>query len=390
MIKTVVKFMYDLDIFNFIDIDKISLFGQIKESKLVKLDLVVGEQITGNIYKGRVSNVLDNMNCAFVNIGRSKHAYLPKKYICSQKKNSTIKQGDIIYVEVKKEETGNKGAVVTMDYSVRGRYMVLLPMSHVIKISRKIYDKETKSRLYNWAKNKKYFGGIILRTSSEKVSNNILDREFKMLLKIVFHLEAQRNHLPVPTLIYSKSSLKNFFLDEYKKYPTIVNRKAMANMLEPLNVGEIIYNPDFSILKTPILRKQYKELFQREISLTSGGNIIFDSTEALTVIDVNTGTFTKGMDFGDIIYKTNLEAAEKIIQQIKLRNIGGMIIIDFIHMENNLEKENIFKLFKENFKEEKIVTKIYGFSNMGLFELSRQRYLEPLPVRINRFKERDL
>ncbi len=371
--------------FDFIDGEQPALIGRVERDVLSSLELLEESQGTGNIYRGRVTNMVEGMNCCFVNIGQSQNAYLPFKFM-KQSENQKVKQGDTVLVQVKREAKGEKGAVITMDISLKGRYLVLLPMSRQIKISNKIQDKQTRDELYHWAKSLNYKGGMILRTAAVNTDSATLHAEFKSLFQESVTLDRERHYLPTPKLIYSEDSFNKYFLDRKEKLPVITNSKVYEKRLHSLGIEKVIYDESFSILGEPIYRRQYDEMFLKQIPLKSGGNFVIEAFEALTVIDVNSGQYTKASNLKDLKWELNLEAAQKICQQIKLRQLGGMFVIDFIHMEDEKLNYKLKTVIEEFFRKDPLTTVIYGFSPMGLFEMSRERQSLPLPERINKLK----
>lgn len=371
--------------FDFIDGEHPALIGKIKDDCIKSLELLGGSQGVGNIYRGRVINIVEGMNCCFVNIGQRQNAYLPFKFM-RQSKDLKIKQGDTILVQVKKEAKGEKGAVITMDISLKGRYLVLLPMSRQIKISNKIQNSKIRDRLYRWAKSLNYEGGLIVRTAAKNIDKTTLNNEFKSLYREAVTLDRERHYLPTPKLIYSDDSFNKYFLDRREKLPVITNSKIYEKRLQSLGVENVIYDELFSLRGEPNYRKQYDEMFLKRIPLKSGGNFVIETFEALTVVDVNSGQYTKANNLDDLKWALNMEAAQKIAQQIQLRQLGGMFVIDFIHMEDDQLNYKLRSVMEDLFKDDPLTTVIYGFSPMGLFEMSRERKNLPLPQRISNIR----
>lgn len=283
-----------------------------------------------------------------------------------------IKQGDTIFVEVKKGPIGDKGAVVSMDYSLRGKDLVLLPMSNGIKISNKIENRDTIRRLLEWGESSSLTGGLIFRTSSKDISRLEYNSQLEQLNIENNRLIRERNFLPTPKLILSESPLEKFLLNR-KDYPMVINNKYIFKKIRQFSGNNIFFDPDFSIRGDAFFRKQFDKIFSRIIYLENGGNIFIDKTEALTVIDVNSAHAKNARDFEEYAYETNLLAAKEIMQQIRLRNISGMVVIDFLRNEIEENRKSIIEIFKEGMSEDKLRSNIFGFSSMGLFELNRQR-----------------
>lgn len=366
------KYNYKNSTFDFIDFDSPGLMGHIENGILESIDLYETDSIIGNIYRGKIIKIVDRLECAFVDIGFITNAYLPRKFIKKHWDDRDVKQGDTVFVEVKKAPIGDKGAVVTMDYSLKEEDIVLLPNSKGLKLSSKIKNDRDRERLLNWGKAQKISGGMILRTSSKNVDLKILESQLKDLQEKEDYLKKERNFLPTPKLLLSKSPLEDFLLNR-KSERLVVNNKYIYKKIKENDINGITLDVDFSIRNEAFFRKQFDRIFSQVLYLEDGSNIFIEETEAMTVIDVNTAHAKTFYDFENHAYKTNLSATKEIIRQIKLRNISGMLVIDFLRNEEKEKRDEIIKIFQENFKEDKLRSNIFGFTKMGLFELSRQR-----------------
>ncbi len=351
------------------------------------------EKLVGNIYRGRVINVLQGMEAAFVDIGDDKNAYLyvkealPRDLLYTGEKykiSEIIKSGQDSIVQVKKEPSGNKGAKVTTHIELPGRYLVFTPFSNRINISRRIENpievknlKEIGSRII------KDNMGIIFRTASDGIDESILKEEYDILYNIYIKIEKERNFLPCPKLIYKEPDLgyqivRDSYNDNIDKI--IVNNKDVYDSLilmeehYPFHFSnKMELNKDFTIANEFKIHEDIKEALERIVKLRSGGYIVIDETEAFTVIDVNTGKFVGTNSLGDTILKTNVEAAEEIARQMRLRDIGGIIIVDFIDMRNKDDIQLVLSTLKRYLKKDRIKTNIIDITKLGLVELTRKK-----------------
>ena len=379
----------------FIDsIDGIHRVGIVENNRLVEFHLEEQDRkIVGNIYRGRVTNVLQGMEAAFVDIGESKNAYLyvkdalPREYLYDGEKykvSEIIKSGQEVIVQVIKEPLGNKGAKVTTHIEIPGRYLVFTPFSNKINISRKITDSTEVENLKNIGRRiMKDDMGVIFRTASEAIEESLLQEEYDILYDIYAKIEKERNFLPCPKLLYKEPSLgyqiiRDSYNDDTKKI--IVNSKEVYDNLifmeelYPFRFSDKIeLDTGFSISYSAEIQSDLKIALQRMVPLRSGGYIVIDETEALTAIDVNTGKFIGTSSLGDTVVKTNIEAAEEIARQIRLRDIGGIIIVDFIDMKDKNDIQSVLFILKKHLKKDKIKTNIIDITKLGLVELTRKK-----------------
>lgn len=383
---------------NYIFIDSDHGFDQVgivEDNRLVEFHSEErGKQkIVGNIYRARVTNVLQGMAAAFVDIGDSKNAYLyvkealPRELLYDNNRykiSEVIKSGQDIIVQVIKEPSGNKGAKITTHIELPGRYLVFTPFSSRINISRRIENpieirklKEIGNRI---VENKM---GIIFRTASEGIDESILKEEYDILYSLYNKIEKERNFLPCPKLLYKEPDLGyQIVRDSYNEYidKIIVNNKEIYNNLILMEEHylfkfshKIEFNKDFSIIYNSILQNDIKEALERIVSLKSGGYIVIDETEAFTAIDVNTGKFVGTSSLGDTILRTNIEATEEIARQIRLRDIGGIIIVDFIDMKDKEDIPLVLSILKKHLRKDRIKTNIIDITKLGLVELTRKK-----------------
>lgn len=375
--------------------DGVDRVGIVEENKLVEFHS--GKQdnkkIVGNVYRARVMNVLKGMEAAFVDIGIEKNGYLHIKDALPREKLYTglnykiseiVKPGEEIIVQVEKELSGNKGPKVSTHIELPGRHLVLTPFSNKRNVSRKITNKDEIRRLkYIGKKIMKDNIGMIFRTVSEDIDEIVLEEEYNLLYNIYKKIEEERNFLPCPKLIYKEPGLGyQLVRDSYNNDTNeiIVNSKETYNNLiqmeeyYPFNfTDKIRLDLNFSILHNEEIYSGISEALKRVVNLKSGGYIVIDETEALTAIDINTGRFIGTKSLKDTVLKTNLEATEEIARQIRLRDIGGIIIIDFIDMKNDKDISLVLSTLEMHLNKDKIKTNILGMTKLGLVELTRKK-----------------
>lgn len=383
---------------NYIFIDSkegINRIGIIEDNRLVEFytEEIENESIVGNVYRARVLNVLSGMEAAFVDIGEEKNAFLYLKDSLSKEQLYTkekyrisdiLKGGEETIVQVVKEPLGSKGPKVTTHISIPGRYIVLTPYSHKINISRKINNEEEVNRLKSIGNEIKEDNiGIIFRTNAENIEKDKLYTEYKNLLSIYRKIEKERTFLPTPKLIYKELDLayqivRDTFND--RNFEIIVNSKDVYNKLityeENFAYGlkdKIILNKDFSIDNNMQIQMDIKEALDRKVPLKSGGSIVIDETEALTAIDVNTGKFVGGFTLGDTVLKTNLEAVVEIARQVRLRDIGGIIIVDFIDMKDKDHISTVVSKMSDAFNRDRNKPHIIDVTKLCLVEITRKK-----------------
>ena len=375
--------------------DGVNKVGIVENNRLVEYytEEDNNEKLVGNVYRGRVENVLRGMGAAFVDIGEGKNAYLyvkdayNKKQLLSQKKYSidqVLKSGDEIIVQVIKEPLGEKGPKVSTQISIPGRYIVLTPYLKDINISKKIKDNIEIKRLKVIGENiKKDNIGLIFRTNSQEASENIIVNEYNQLLDIYNKIENQRGFLPTPKLIYKEMDLVyKIVRDTFNErdYKIIVNNSEVYNHILELGYfysysveDRIIFDESFCIGENMEIQEDINQAFNRKVRLKSGGYIVIDETEALTAIDVNTGKYIGGLSLRDTILQTNFEAAEEIARQIRLRDIGGIIIVDFIDMKSKNDISIVLSSLVKYFKLDRNKPNIIEVTKLNLVEITRKK-----------------
>jgi len=350
------------------------------------------QRLEGNIYLGKVVNILKGMQAAFIDIGEQRHCLiklqdvLPKIDITKPNKQvetsieKILKSGDELLIQIKKDGTINKGAKVSTHINLSGRFIVLMPNCDIVTVSQKIENKEERNRLINVAKNNlKPNMGAILRTSSENISEEIIKQDILELQNKWEEIEQKaENCKELPCLMYdNKALIRRTLIDiiDRNLERIIINDKEIYNYIVKLleNIKNIkIEFKEENLFNMYSLESQIEKLEKRKIWLDCGGFITIDRTEALTAIDVNTGKYTGKKDIEETIYNVNYEATIEIAKQIRLRDIGGIIIIDYIdmHLENN--KVKIQKLLEETLKKDRAKTQVAGFTKLNLLEMTRK------------------
>ena len=350
--------------------------------------------LKGSIFKATVSRVESSLDAAFVNFGSERHGFLPLKDLSSDfyKKNSngksecTLKEGQEIIVQVTKEERGTKGAALTTQIGLAGRFIVLIPnSSRSGGISRRISGEERdqiKEALdsLNIPDNM----SAIVRTNGLGRTSEELSLDLAYLLALWDEINNNIPNAKSPALIYRDDKLivrvvKDYFKDDIEEIliddkDTYEEAKEFIDAVLPDHSDKVmLYQEEIPLFNRYQIESQIELAFQREISLTSGGSIVIDPTEAMTAVDVNSARSTKGKDIEDTAYKTNLEAAKEVARQLRLRDVGGLVVIDFIDMLDTGHQEKVEAAFRKAVYSDRARVQISGISKFGLLEVSRQR-----------------
>ena len=375
--------------------------------------------LVGNIYKGKVLKVLPGMQSSFIDIGLEKAAFLYVADIMTEIEEyysafldseadkldlytklehtekslpieELIQEGQEMLVQVSKDPMGTKGARVTSYITLPGRYIVLMPNVDHIGISRRIENEESRTRLKAYATEIKPAGfGLIIRTASEDATREEIKRDVEFLMLLWENIQQKKDKVSAPSLLYSDLDLVFRSVRDFMSHN--VERLVIDSPDEYERVREFVktYFPrlmdriEFYEGREPIFDAFAIELdisraLGRRVWLKSGGYIVIDQTEAMTVIDVNTGKFVGKENLEDTILKTNLEAVKEIAYQIRLRNLGGIIIIDFIDMEKLENRDKVFTAFVEVMKKDRAKNTIYNISELGIIQMTRKRVRESL------------
>jgi ribonuclease G len=368
------------------------------------------DRIVGSIFKGKIQNLEDGLQAAFIDIGMKKNAFIHywdmipedaarleveegvRRRSTRRKKHQpgemakNFPVGTEIVVQVTKGAIGTKGPRVTANISIPGRYLVMMPGSRLKGVSKKIEDSKERQRL------KKVLSrlplpesiGLIVRTAGAGARKTNFARDVRNLIEIWEEIETGMKEKPAPSRLYREPDLvervvrdsvtedvDRIVMDSREEYENI---KQMVNRISRRAKSKIkLYDGDTQIFEHFDVERQLEAAFRRKVWLKSGGYLIFDETEALVAIDVNTGRHKGGSSQEESIYQVNLESAEEIARQLKLRNIGGLVVIDFIDMRMRKHQTSVVKVLKEALRSDKARTNVLNLSELGLLEMTRQR-----------------
>lgn len=346
----------------------------------------------GNIYLGIVKDIIPGMQAAFIDIGTDKNSFIHVKDVVPQVDEKiekrmvanikdVVKPKQKILVQIQKDSNDKKGARTSTHIKLTGKYVVLMPNTNIVTISQKIGDEKEKERLLNIIKNKLPKNtGAILRTAAEKKEENELIQDLEQLIKKWKKIKSKFDEAGTdPQLLYkSPSIIEKIILDmpgdkiERIEVNNEDEYKDIKTTLEELHEVNIKVEMKQDSLEKYEIEKQIEKSKQRKIWLNCGGFITIDSTEALVAIDVNSGKFTGKNTLEETVYKVNYEATIEIAKQLRLRDIGGIIIIDYIDMQKPENKEKIEKLLTETLKQDRAKTQVEGFTRLNLMELTRK------------------
>jgi ribonuclease G len=355
--------------------------------------------LVGNIYLGRVGRVLPGMQSAFIEIGLSRAAFLHVADIWSSNKSGEQKpiekllhEGQTLVVQVIKDPIGSKGARLSTQISIAGRLLVYLPGDQHIGISQRIEDEAEREQLRERVHHllpEGADGGFIVRTVAEAATDEELNADIEYLVKLWRGITETAKTAPPQMLLYQDLDLALRVLRDLVSRETerivVDSRETYARMV---NFAERYMRASLSVLEHYSGERPLFDLFaaedeieralERRVDLKSGGYVIIDQTEALTTVDVNTGAFVSGRSFDDTIFKTNLEATQAIARQLRLRNLGGIIIVDFIDMDNDEHRNAVLAEFNKSLSRDRTRITVNGFTQLGLVEMTRKRTRESL------------
>lgn len=374
----------------------------------VQVELRGRERIVGNIYKGRVANILPGMQAAFVDMGLEKNAFLYAGDILVDKSDfefehkenekeeiegklkipniqDILKPGQEIMLQVLKQPGGNKGARVTTHITLPGRRLVLMPTVDHIGVSRRIEDEEERERLKNILSEIKPKGmGLIVRTAAVGGQKEDFEPEINFLVRLWEKIQSKADFLSAPRLIHSEETLlfrtvrdmftedvDRFLISDKDYYEKVV---AVANITTPGMKDRIsYYESDSNIFDDFGIESKLDKAMQRKVWLKSGCYLVIDETEALTVIDVNTGKYIGENDLQETIVNANIEAATEIARQLRIRDISGIIVIDFIDMESEENKHRVVEALEQALKRDRTKSNVLGITSLGLVEMTRKK-----------------
>ena len=380
------------------------------------IERVGHRNIVGSIYKGRVKNIEQGLKAMFVDIGLEKNAFLhfwdaipaaldsgleeiqrgnkkkkPKKRITAKDIPDIYPVGSEVLVQITKGPVGNKGPRVTTNISMPGRFMVLMPLNDQFGISRKIADPKERKRLRQITENLSIPEGmgIIMRTVCEGKRARFFVRDLGMLLDQWEVIDELNRTRPAPFCAFDEPDLiektvrdfltediEQVFCDDLEvtermwELASTISRRAKKRIQH--------YSATQPIFEKFGVQRQIDDAFRRQVWLPCGGYLVFDETEAMITVDVNTGRNKGAKDVDKMIYETNMESAEEVARQLRLRNIGGLVVVDFIDMKSRKDQQAVYRKMRERLAKDKAKTQVLPISQLGLMEMTRQRLAESL------------
>ncbi len=380
--------------------------GVLQELHIERTD---AKGMVGNIYKGKVVRVLPGMQAAFLEIGLERTAFLhardAKPTLISgevhsegdeageQAISSLVHEGQELLVQVVKDPIGSKGARLTTEISIPSRYLVYLPHSKNIGISQRITDEQVREALRTTVtsliEQHKIEGTYIIRTTAETVSEQELEQDMQVLSKLWQQAASRAKQSKAPALVYEDLPLAQKALRDFVREPvakllidsreTFEKVQALARELMPSALDLIQHYPgDRPIFDLHSVEDEIQRALGRTVPLKSGGSLVIDQTEAMTTIDVNTGGFVGKKNLEETVFKTNLEAAQALARQLRLRNIGGIIIVDFIDMYNASHQKQVLSALERGLAKDSTKNNLTDISTLGLVEITRKRTRESL------------
>ncbi len=357
----------------------------------------LGGKIVGNIYKGQVANVLSGMQAAFVNIGLIKNAFLytgddtlvEKEDVPQSPSDEPprlkVKEGDEIMVQVVKDQFGTKGARVTMDISLPGRLVVLMPHAGYVGVSKKITDEAVRERLCATVTALKPEGaGFVVRTAAAQSTDAEIKADMDFLLESYRQICERFECSQPPATLHEEGDLvfrtiRDMFSEDVER--VVVNDERVFGEVQstvlkisPRRSDVVrLYEGTEEMFAHFNLMEQIEGLLERKVPLKNGAHLVIDKTEALTIIDINTGKYVGSSNLEETVYSTNLLAAMEIARQIRLRNIGGIIICDFIDMVSEEHRDEVLRVLSQHLQRDRIRTTLLGMTGLGLVEITRKK-----------------
>ncbi|MEW6335903.1 MAG: Rne/Rng family ribonuclease, partial [Acidobacteriota bacterium] len=366
-------------------------------------------QIRGNIYRGVVVSIQASLDAAFVDFGAAKHGFLPADEVVAEaahrtppssgraRADSLLERGRPLLVQVSKEPGGEKGAALTTNVSLAGRYLVFTPFDDTRGISRKVEDDEIRKELREITDKLEVpaGSGMILRTAALGQSKSTLTRDLAALLRLWKKIHSRFTSGKGPLLIYSDqdlivqavrdtldASIDEVLVDDDDAFERV--SAAMRSFMPRAKTQLVRYTDRVPLFSRFGLESQIEQIFKPRVALPSGGSIVIEGTEALTAVDVNSGRTSRGGSNEDTYLTTNLEAAREVARQLRLRDIGGLVVVDFIDMRAPRNRREVEKALREAVKIDRARTDIGKISHNGLLEINRQRLGTPLEARTHR------
>lgn len=384
--------------------------GRLEEFYIERAD---AGRLFGNIYKGKVKTVIPGMGASFVDLGTKKDGFLyvtdalkspldleaefddqpPKEEPPAEKKRERFKRieevlkiGQEVIVQIVKEPIGNKGPRLTTHFSIPARYLVMMPGESKVGVSRRIEDRAERERIRNIFKEIEIPKGVgfIVRTAGEGKGAKEFTRDIRYLVRLWKKIHGTISQKKAPTLIHQELDLVERIVRDHLVEETdriFVDNKDVHHKLEKFlqiylpgqKVDFTLYQERVPLFEKFGIEKEIERTFAKNVYLKSGGYIVIEQTEGLVAIDVNTGKFTGTKNLEETVYKTNVEAAWEVARQLRLRDVGGIIIIDFIDMEYAEHRRSLFRIFKEAVRKDRAKTNMLKVSELGLVEMTRQR-----------------
>ena len=358
----------------------------IEDGKVAEFYVHRGDIILGDVYLAQVENILPSIEAAFVNVGSDKMGFLHAQDITGKGAlQDKVKPKQKLVVQVVKEPVGHKGPRVTTEISLPGRFLVLMPNEAGINVSKKITSSKERARLKSLVNLLKPVGvGVIVRTEAEGQTEADIQEDLEILLEKWNNIITSAESLTPPSLLYRDQDLLYRVIREACNEETqeiIVDTAFALNRVQNIlqnwhmnkNINVNLYKGSEPLLVAMDIHKEIKAALQMKVNLPSGGYLFIQTTEALTVIDVNSGKFTNSSTQDETILKTNIEAVHEIARQLRLRNIGGMIIIDFIDMTNRIDKLTMMEELELAMEADKAKPQVGQLSDLGLVEMTRHR-----------------
>ncbi len=355
--------------------------------------------LVGNIYKAKVVRVLPGMQAAFVDIGLSRTAFLHINDMVWPRNQPTpnvfelLQPGQILTVQVMKDMLGTKGARLSTDLSIPSRYLVMMPYGHHTGVSQRIESEEERDRLRSIIERiqaeHKLPGSVIVRTAAEGIAEEAIAQDMAYLAKLWEFIQRKQKSIIVPSLVFEELPLPQRIIRDLANEDTVKIQVDSREVFQKLQefVDEFVptmhdrlkhYPGECPIFDLYNVENDIQKALQTRVALKSGGYLMIDQTEAMTTIDVNTGSYVGGRSLEDTVFKTNMEATQVIVRQLRLRNLGGIIIIDFIDMQEAQHRDEVLKQFEEVLEKDHAKTKITQVSELGLVEMTRKRTRESL------------
>lgn len=353
--------------------------------------------IVGDIYKGKVHNVLPGMEAAFVDIGHNRNAllYVGDIYLEGKRQGERpeitrlLKPGQQVVVQVTKDPMGGKGARLTTYLSIPGRYLVLLPQTKTVGISHKLGEQERERLRKLMEEVRPRDAGLIVRTAARDAEVAELRKSLAYLGKVWHQVHRAAEKKRAPAVLYKEPELEikvirdvmdrtfeRILVDNHRVYRRVKNY--LRTVAPALSDRVLRYTGETPLFEALGINSQIKEALRREVPLPSGGYIVIDSTEALTAIDVNTGKYVGDKSLEETVLRTNIEAVSEVVRQLRLRDIGGIIIIDFIDMNEARNRRAVLKALHQELEKDRTKTYVVELTKLGLVEMTRKNVSEGL------------